>query len=50
MAVPIEIVAPSTRGRYALTFDLVSEGIDWFDAGGSETTVEPLSSRGCGAA
>ena len=42
MAVPIEIVAPSTRGRYALKFDLVSEGIDWFETCGSETTVEPL--------
>ena len=27
-------------GRYTLKFDLVSEGIDWFEACGSETTVK----------
>ena len=29
-------------GRYALKFDLVSEGIDWFEACGSQTTMKPL--------
>ena len=30
--IPIEIPAPATQpGRYALKFDLVSEGIDWFE-------------------
>ena len=40
--VPIEIVAPETRGRYRLKFDLVSEGIDWFERCGSPTTTRRL--------
>lgn len=40
--VPIEIVAPSEPARYALKFDLVSEGIDWFEACGSPTVSAPL--------
>ena len=40
--VPIKIKAPAEPGRYALKFDLVSEGIDWFEAHGSPTTVKPL--------
>jgi MoaA/NifB/PqqE/SkfB family radical SAM enzyme len=40
--VPIEVPAPGTPGRYALKFDLVSEGIDWFEKCGSPTTVKPL--------
>ena len=40
--VAIDIPAPSTPGRYALKFDLVSEGIDWFERCGSETTMKPL--------
>jgi MoaA/NifB/PqqE/SkfB family radical SAM enzyme len=40
--VPIEIPAPSERGRYALKFDLVSEGIDWFERCGSPTTMQTL--------
>ena len=40
--VPIEIVAPGTPGNYTLKFDLVSEGIDWFENNGSPTTVKPL--------
>jgi MoaA/NifB/PqqE/SkfB family radical SAM enzyme len=43
--VPIEIVAPKTPGRYTLKFDLVSEGIDWFEACGSPTTLKPLVVR-----
>jgi MoaA/NifB/PqqE/SkfB family radical SAM enzyme len=42
MEVPIEIVAPPTPGRYTLKFDLVSEGIDWFEACGSPTTAKSL--------
>ncbi|MCM3881170.1 MAG: radical SAM protein [Vicinamibacterales bacterium] len=42
MTVPIQIVAPKVPGRYALKFDLVSEGIDWFEACGSPTTVKEL--------
>ncbi|HKB12898.1 MAG TPA: radical SAM protein [Vicinamibacterales bacterium] len=40
--VPIQIPAPAERGRYALKFDLVSEGIDWFERCGSPTTMQPL--------
>jgi hypothetical protein len=40
--VPIVITAPEKPGRYALKFDLVSEGIDWFEACGSRTTVKTL--------
>jgi hypothetical protein len=42
MDVPITITAPSERGRYTLKFDLVSEGIDWFEACGSPTTSRML--------
>jgi len=38
--VPIDIAAPPQPGRYALKFDLVSEGIDWFERCGSATTVK----------
>jgi hypothetical protein len=44
--VAIEIPAPDTPGRYALKFDLVSEGIDWFERCGSPTTVKALLVRG----
>ena len=40
--VPVEILAPPQRGRYTLKFDLVSEGIDWFERCGSPTTTRPL--------
>jgi hypothetical protein len=40
--VPITITAPAEAGRYALKFDLVSEGIDWFEACGSPTTTKTL--------
>jgi hypothetical protein len=43
--VPIEIVAPKTPGNYLLKFDLVSEGIDWFENNGSPTTLKPLVVR-----
>ena len=43
--VPIEIPAPDQPGRYALKFDLVSEGIDWFERCGSETTMRTLVVR-----
>jgi hypothetical protein len=38
----IEIPAPRQPGRYALKFDLVSEGIDWFERCGSDTTMKAL--------
>jgi hypothetical protein len=40
--VPITVKAPDTPGRYLLKFDLVSEGVDWFEACGSPTTTKPL--------
>jgi hypothetical protein len=40
--IAIEIPAPETPGRYALKFDLVSEGIDWFERCGSPTTTRSL--------
>ena len=40
--VPITVTAPAKPGRYALKFDLVSEGIDWFEACGSPTTTKML--------
>jgi hypothetical protein len=43
--VAIEVPAPDRPGRYALKFDLVSEGIDWFEKCGSPTTVKPLVVR-----
>jgi MoaA/NifB/PqqE/SkfB family radical SAM enzyme len=43
--VAIDVPAPPQPGRYTLKFDLVSEGIDWFEACGSETTTERLVVR-----
>ncbi len=40
--VAIEVPLPSTPGRYALKFDLVSEGIDWFEKSGSPTTTRAV--------
>ena len=42
VTVPIELPAPLKPGRYTLKFDLVSEGIDWFEACGSETTSQTI--------
>jgi MoaA/NifB/PqqE/SkfB family radical SAM enzyme len=42
VTVPIRITAPERPGRFALKFDLVYEGIDWFEACGSPTTTKPL--------
>ena len=41
-AVEMAITPPDTPGKYTLKFDLVSEGIDWFEACGSPTTVKTL--------
>jgi MoaA/NifB/PqqE/SkfB family radical SAM enzyme len=40
--ITIEVPAPPTRGRYQLKFDLVFEGVDWFEACGSPTPFMPL--------
>jgi hypothetical protein len=41
-AVSIELPALPARGRYSLKFDLVFEGVDWFEKCGSPTTIYPL--------
>jgi hypothetical protein len=38
----IDVPMPRQPGRYGLRFDLVSEGIDWFETCGSEPTVRAL--------
>ena len=43
--VRIEVPGLQKPGRYALRFDLVSEGIDWFEACGSPTTTQTLLVR-----
>jgi MoaA/NifB/PqqE/SkfB family radical SAM enzyme len=43
--VAIEVRAPDRPGRYALKFDLVSEGIDWFEKCGSPTTTKTMVVR-----
>ncbi len=43
--VDIDVPAPEQPGRYALKFDLVSEGIDWFEKCGSPTTTRALVVR-----
>ena len=43
--VAIDIPAPSESGEYALKFDLVSEGVDWFEHCGSATTTTSLRVR-----
>jgi Radical SAM superfamily len=42
LEIPVTLTAPDTPGRYKLKFDLVSEGIDWFEQNGSETTTKDL--------
>ena len=45
LEIPVTVTAPDTPGRYQLKFDLVSEGIDWFEQNGSPTTVKDLIVR-----
>ena len=40
--IKIDITAPEQPGRYALKFDLVSEGVDWFESCGSPTITRGL--------
>ncbi len=40
--VSLRFTAPEEPGRYVLKFDLVSEGIDWFEACGSPVTTKTL--------
>jgi len=43
-SVDIAIAIPPLprAGRYTLKFDLVSEGVEWFEKCGSPTTLKPL--------
>jgi hypothetical protein len=40
----VEVRLPplTQSGRYAIKFDLVYEGVDWFERCGSETTTTPI--------
>jgi len=40
--VPIELPAVATCGEYWLKFDMVSEGVDWFENGGSPVVWVPF--------
>lgn len=40
--IDIELPPIATPGRYALKFDLVSEGVEWFEKCGSPTTTKTL--------
>ena len=40
--VTVQVPPITEPGRYALKFDLVSEGVDWFERCGSETTTRRL--------
>jgi hypothetical protein len=43
--VRVDVPVPTEPGDYLLRFDLVSEGIDWFESCGSEPTVRSLQVR-----
>ena len=43
--IPMTVTAPEQPGRYQLKFDMVSEGIDWFERSGSPTTIKDLVVR-----
>ena len=40
--VTVRLPALQEGGRYGLKFDLVYEGVDWFERCGSPPTVRPL--------
>jgi MoaA/NifB/PqqE/SkfB family radical SAM enzyme len=40
--VPLRFPPLPTKGRYTVKFDLVYEGVDWFEKCGSQTTVKTL--------
>jgi Radical SAM superfamily/Iron-sulfur cluster-binding domain len=40
--IAIDIPPVKAPGKYALKFDLVSEGVEWFEKCGSPTTLKPL--------
>ena len=40
--IAIELPPLPRAGRYAIKFDLVFEGVDWFEKCGSQTTLKKL--------
>ncbi len=40
--IPVQLPPLPRSGRYAIKFDLVYEGVDWFERCGSETTTAPI--------
>jgi hypothetical protein len=40
--IALDLPALPRAGRYSLKFDLVFEGVDWFEKCGSETTMQKL--------
>jgi hypothetical protein len=45
LPVSLRFPALAERGRYTVKFDLVSEGVDWFERCGSPTTIKRLVVR-----
>jgi SAM-dependent methyltransferase len=45
VAVTTTFNAPSTPGEYRLKFDLVAEGVAWFEPGGTKVEIRPLRVR-----
>jgi hypothetical protein len=43
--VTVSFRAPAAAGDYRLKFDLVAEGLTWFEPGGSATVIAPLRVR-----
>src|SRR4029078_10367506 len=43
--IPITVKAPEQPGRYQLKFDMVSEGIDWFERAGEPAHVQAVVLR-----
>jgi len=42
LAVPVSFKVPPAAGDYHLKFDLVAEGVAWFEPAGTKTEVRPL--------
>jgi hypothetical protein len=45
LTVTASFKAPSTPGEYRLKFDLVAEGVAWFEPAGTQVEVRPLRVR-----
>jgi SAM-dependent methyltransferase len=42
VSVPFAFTAPAAAGDYELKFDLVAEGVTWFEPGGTDVAIRPL--------